>query len=215
MLPQVPILNQDFKSPLTLTIKKEEPKEQLYIIKENDSLTKIAEATQTTVERLWEKNTDLTSPDLIEPGKPLKIPQNNEVLIDRPLPDPPPLPIIESTAPTPESSLGRVTNKVRGSSSGNTYAIGFCTHYAKRMRPDLPNNLGNANTWYSRAAAQGFAVGYEPRVGAIGEAVGYMHVVYVTGVNGDGTIQISEQNYEGLGVVSSRKAPASEFRYIY
>lgn len=102
----------------------------------------------------------------------------------------------------------------RGAVAGNTYSIGFCTYYAKQRRPDLPNNLGNADTWYQRAAAQGIPVGSQPRVGAIGETKAYMHVVYIEAVNGD-TVTVSEANYKGRGVVSTRTAPASEFRYIY
>jgi surface antigen len=101
-----------------------------------------------------------------------------------------------------------------GNTAGNAYAYGQCTYYAKLMRPDMPNNLGNANTWFYNAAAQGFAVGYTPRVGAVAAAIGYMHVAIVTAIHGDGTITVSEENYQGWGVVSSRIAPASEFRYI-
>lgn len=102
----------------------------------------------------------------------------------------------------------------RGLANGNSYSPGYCTYYAKQRRPDLPNNLGNANTWYQRAVAQGIPVGSEPRVGAIGEAKTYMHVVYIEAVNGN-TVTVSEMNYKGRGVVSTRTAPASEFRYIY
>ena len=106
----------------------------------------------------------------------------------------------------------------RGSSSGNTYGYGYCTWYAKNMRPDLPNNLGNANTWYSRAAAQGLPVGSTPRAGAIGTTTrgSLGHVVYVHSVNGDGTIYISDMNYRGWNQVTYRTVSASEFEgYIY
>lgn len=100
----------------------------------------------------------------------------------------------------------------------NNYIWGQCTWYAKNKRPDLPNNLGNANTWYSIAASQGVAVGTEPRAGAIGattEGV-YGHVVYVESMNSDGTVNISEMNYAGgVGVVHMRSVMPSEFVYIY
>jgi surface antigen len=95
----------------------------------------------------------------------------------------------------------------------NTYATGNCTWYAKQMRPDLPDNLGNADTWYERAQAQGIEVGTEPVEGAIGQSG--MHVVFVEKVNNDGTIIISEMNYQGLGVIDQRKLPANSFQYIY
>lgn len=102
-------------------------------------------------------------------------------------------------------------------SAGNTYTAGNCTWYAKSRRPDLPNNLGNAKTWYSRAAAQGFSVGSAPKKGAIGVSFGgyYGHVVYVEGVNPDGTVTISDMNYRGLYSITTRTVNASQFSYIY
>ncbi|MBW3568882.1 CHAP domain-containing protein [Candidatus Parcubacteria bacterium] len=104
-------------------------------------------------------------------------------------------------------------NYFSASSAGNTYYRGYCTWYAKSKRPDLPNSLGNANTWYSRAQALGLPTGSVPKPGAIGQQG--MHVVYVEKVNGDGTIFVSEMNYRGFGVVSHRTVPASTFQYIY
>jgi len=103
-------------------------------------------------------------------------------------------------------------------SSGNTYAPGNCTWYAKSRRPDLPNSLGNANTWYSRAAGMGWNVGSSPKKGAVGTSTrGWLgHVVYVEGVSLDSrTITISEMNYAGLYSTRTRVADASEFNYIY
>ena len=99
-------------------------------------------------------------------------------------------------------------------SPGNSYAYGYCTWYAKSKRPDLPNNLGNAGQWVANAAQQGFATGSTPRAGAIGSQPG--HVVYVESVNSDGTVNISEMNYNGrVGVVHNRTVAASTFTYIY
>lgn len=63
----------------------------------------------------------------------------------------------------------------------------------------------------------GMAVGTEPRAGAVGTTTrgGLGHVVYVESINGDGTINISEMNYKGWGIKSSRTTSASEFVYIY
>lgn len=107
------------------------------------------------------------------------------------------------------------TKQARSDSHGNFYAYGNCTHLAKELRPDLPNNLGNANMWYINAKAQGLPVGYEPAVGAVAEATtGYMHVAVVQKIDGD-RIYIIEKNYEGFNIVSSRWANASDFRYLY
>lgn len=99
------------------------------------------------------------------------------------------------------------------STAGNPYARGNCTWYAKSRRPDMPNNLGNANTWVARARAQGIPTGLTPKAGAIAQR-GW-HVVYIERVNGDGTVFLSEMNYRGLGIVSTRTVPANSFQYIY
>lgn len=109
-------------------------------------------------------------------------------------------------------------NRYSYDSSGNTYAFGNCTWYAKSRRADIPNSLGNANTWYERAAAMGWDVGSAPKKGAVGTttAGNLGHVVYVEGVSLDGlTVTISEMNYAGFNLVSSRTVPASSFLYIY
>jgi len=100
----------------------------------------------------------------------------------------------------------------------DTYVRGQCTWYAKYRRPDLPNNLGNANTWYVRAAADGYRVGSSPRAGAVGAttAGALGHVVYVEKVYRNGRIKLSEMNYGGgVGIVHVRTASASSFKYIY
>jgi len=99
------------------------------------------------------------------------------------------------------------------SDTSNTYERGQCTWYAKSKRPDLPNNLGNANTWVERASAQGIATGSTPRAGAIGQQG--MHVVYIEAVNNDGTVYLSEMNYDYNGGFRYRTANASDFMYIY
>lgn len=96
---------------------------------------------------------------------------------------------------------------------GNPYARGHCTWYAKSKRPDLPNNLGNANTWAIRAKAQGIATGAVPKEGAIAQRG--MHVVYVESLNPDGTMNISEMNYIGLGKRSERMVATAGHQFIY
>lgn len=99
------------------------------------------------------------------------------------------------------------------STAGNAYALGNCTWYSKKMRPDLPNNLGNANTWAIRARNQGIPTGPSPKVGAIGQRG--MHVVYIESVNADSTVSFSEMNFIGYNKISHRTLPASSFTYIY
>lgn len=193
----------------------EPPAPKQHTVMDGESLAKIAEANQTTWVRIFNKNTAVTDPNTITPGLTVIIPLPDEQLAERPLPE-----LVIAAIPKPVAPTTRATRAPRaqsaapvGSSAGNSYSPGYCTWYAKNRRPDLPNNLGNADTWVARAAAQGLATGSAPRAGAIGQQG--MHVVYIESVNGDGTVTVSEMNYQGRGVISSRTVPASSFRYIY
>lgn len=211
---------------------KEKAKIKKHTVVEDESLSDIAKKYNVTWMRLYNKNVEIESPDIINPGVELIIPEADEVLETRELPaEPEPVAIISSSSAQsqrqqPSANVPRANSQPaatrssapapRGNSAGNNYSYGYCTWYVKNVRSDLPNNLGNANTWVARAAAQGFATGSAPRVGAVAMATtGYMHVAYVTGVNGDGTVNLSEMNFKGWGVVSTRTAPASAFAYIY
>ena len=102
--------------------------------------------------------------------------------------------------------------------SGNLYAAGNCTWYVKSMRPDISNTWGNANTWYSNAAAQGWNVGTLPKKGAVATTTaGWAgHVAYVTGVSLDQQwVTIREMNYGGLYNMNTRTVHYTEFKYIY
>lgn len=102
-------------------------------------------------------------------------------------------------------------------SADNLYALGNCTFYVKSKRPDLSNSLGNANTWYSYAQAQGYKTGTMAKTGAVGTTTrGPLgHVVYVEKWLGEGKILISEMNVNGLWSMQTREADESEFVYIY
>lgn len=207
MLPYIPVISNT-QIPLTSIVITQEnpwqptkssnqPKPEQVTVEEGMTLTSIAVTHNTTIQRLYNKNLNIDNPDLINVEQVLVIPLSDEQLADRPL--------------TPQ--IATVSPQI-GSQAGNSYTPGYCTYFAKQMRPDLPNNLGNANTWYINAAAQGFAVGYTPRVGAVAAAIDYMHVAIVTAVSGN-TVTVSEMNYVAFNTVSSRTAPISEFRYIY
>lgn len=182
-----------------------------YQVRPGDNLTKIAEAHGTSWLRLWYKNVELTNPDLILVDQVILIAPETEQLATRPVPER----VVEQLAA--QATQNGTRGLQRGPVAGNTYSYGYCTWYVKNKRPDLPNNLGNANTWYARAAAQGYSVGSAPRAGAVGTTTrgDLGHVVYVERVNGDGTILISEYNYGAWNTYNSRTVPASDFVYIY
>lgn len=103
---------------------------------------------------------------------------------------------------------------------GGPYGAGQCTQWAWSKRPDLPSNLGNANSWARNAAAAGFVVNQTPAAGAVFQTGSgwYGHVGYVEAVNSDGSIVISEMNY-GIPYRAIRSTvPASavgNFNYIH
>lgn len=116
----------------------------------------------------------------------------------------------------PAAQQAPVVRQAVAVNSANTYVAGQCTWYAKNRRPDLPNNLGNANTWYANAAARGMAVGALPRAGAIATttAGAYGHVAVVDSVNGE-MVTITEMNWGGPYRMNTRTVHYSNFRYIY
>ena len=89
------------------------------------------------------------------------------------------------------------------------FPYGYCTYFVAQKRGGVPWS-GNAGTWLSGARSYGFATGGAPQVGAImvtsESPVG--HVAYVEAVNGD-IVTVSEMNYKGFGIVSSRTLSAS------
>lgn len=190
-----------------------------HVVAKDETLSDIAKANNLEWKRIFDKNTNLADPNVIHVGLELVIPAVEEQLAPRELPAPVIAPVVAPVAKkavTKTSKPSSTTAKTavsRGTSSGNGYVAGYCTWYIKNRRPDLPNNLGNANTWVSRAAAQGIATGSTPSAGAVGQRNN--HVVYVESVNGDGTINISEMNYQSLYTITSRTVNASDFSYIY
>ena len=193
--------------------KKTEPKQIVeYVVSEGDTLAGIANSYDIDWSRIFNKNENISDPNILTPGITIIIPAENEELPDRAgeLQVEQPAPIKNTnTALQPYRSSGLN----RASSAGNAYSYGYCTWYAKQRRPDLPNQMGNAISWVSSARAMGIPTGSKPQAGAIGQSGN--HVVYVEKVNNDGTVTVSDMNYAGIGVVTTRKAPASSFYYIY
>ncbi|MDQ3064948.1 MAG: LysM peptidoglycan-binding domain-containing protein [bacterium] len=210
-----------------------------HVVVKGDSLSKIAKKFNTSWRRIYDKNLNVKNPDVITVGMELTIPNDAEKLKSRPLPVIAPIsaPVVhiqavskpaKAAASTPvrkvatNAPVRKVATKkpastfqtsTRGSSSGNLYTPGNCTWYVKSRRPDMPNNLGNADTWVIRARAQGMSTGSTPRAGAVGQRG--MHVVYVKSVNRDGTVNIIEMNHKGLYVITERTLPGNYFQYIY
>lgn len=101
--------------------------------------------------------------------------------------------------------------------SGNDYNKGQCVWHVARWTK-VPAGMHSAKYWWNTAKEWGFDVGLAPKPGAVGISTRgrWGHAVLVLSVNdADGTITIREGNYNYRGSVRTRKAMASEFRYIY
>ena len=104
----------------------------------------------------------------------------------------------------------------------NGYDYGYCTWWVAQRRMQvghaLPSNLGNASSWPYTARLAGLAEGSTPRLyaAAVTSTYGEGHVVFVEGVNADGSIVISEMNHLGWGVKDTQVISAAQAaRYIY
>lgn len=93
---------------------------------------------------------------------------------------------------------------------GGFYA-GQCTAYVAARFPVTWN--GNAIAWSDNARTQGYRVDKNPEAGAILQTTenswgskGAGHVAYIDAIV-DGQMFISEQNYQGWGIVSKRVLP--------
>lgn len=106
------------------------------------------------------------------------------------------------------------TKRYAGNSAGNTYYAGQCTWHVKNMKPELPNMLGNADRWFYSAQAQGWPTGYEARAGAAAQTKTGMHVAYVLEVYDNGTMLITEMNYNYVPY-NQRTAVVSQSNYLY
>ncbi|TSC95601.1 MAG: hypothetical protein CEN88_451 [Candidatus Berkelbacteria bacterium Licking1014_2] len=91
----------------------------------------------------------------------------------------------------------------------NPYPYGWCTWYAANRR-NVPGQWGNARSWLGSARSAGWATGSTPAAGAIivTSETWLGHVGYVESVDGD-SVTISEMNYRGWGVTSTRTISAN------
>lgn len=106
--------------------------------------------------------------------------------------------------------------------AGNRYDYGQCTWYAYNRRAELGRPVGsfwgNANTWAFFARNSGYAVSSTPSIGAVIQEGGgpYGHVGVVESIGDDGSVRISEMNYEGWSVKSYRTiSPGQVSGYNY
>lgn len=179
----------------------------VYTVKDGDTAEKIAENYRSDADAIIAFNdAELTG---IKKGQQIVIP-NGEV----------PAPVRRSVPSYSGFRFG--SSAVYGY---NGYVYGYCTWYAANKRAQdgrpIPANLGNASTWKVLAQRAGIPVGNTPKRGAVIWTPPndyYGHVGYVEEVYADGSVRISEMNYAGWNVVTSRvltPQQAAYYSYIY
>lgn len=106
----------------------------------------------------------------------------------------------------------------------NSYDEGECTYYVfDLVKSDLnmiDNSWGDAEHWAERAEADGYTVNHTPETGSIlqttrGE-IG--HVAYVTNINEDNSIKITEMNFYEPYEITERTIEAediSDYNFIH
>lgn len=114
------------------------------------------------------------------------------------------------------------TQSSGSTSAGNLYTAGQCTWYVyDKVGGQIGSTWGNANNWDNAAMADGYTVNNKPEEGSILQSdMGAMgHVAYVESVGSDGSVTVSEMNYNGGPFsVSERTISASEassYNYIH
>ena len=189
-------------------------------IKQGDTLEKIATDHKTTYVRIFNANEQLTSPDLINAGDKVRIPNDDEQLPDRYAQ----IAAAQATAAaaTPVVAQTATTYTTRNYSSApvnsNSYYVGngmWCTDWVQSKRADVPI-YGNAGyNWVSAAQAQGKATGTTAQAGAV--AVTNGHVAYVESVNSDGSYVVSEMgwNYKAGNYNQRTVQPGTFGAFIY
>ena len=187
----------------------------LYTVKQGDTADSLASKYQADKERIITLNdAELTG---LKVGQQIIIPDGILPANERP----------GYVAPASSYSSASATTTINSTFvAGNGYAYGYCTYYAYNRRAELGRpiggNWGNAVTWAAMARAQGFTVDHTPEAGAViqngGGWGGYGHVGIVERVNSDGSLLVSDMNYVGWNIISTRTVPASSvanYNYIH
>ena len=176
-----------------------------YTVQPGDSLALIASKYGTTYQNIM--NLNGLSSFLIHPGQKLKV---------------------SGTAVSTQTQTQSWNTPSTSYSSpvfnhANLYDWGQCTWHVfnKRQAAGRPISTywWNANVWDDNALRDGYTVNNRPAVGAILQSdLGYYgHVAYVERINADGSLLVSEMNFNGgVGIQTYRTIPSySVYSYKY
>ncbi len=183
-------------------------------VDEGDTLDGIASAHGVDVNDIVAFN-GLSGANDVQYAEILVIPDADRAIPERPAPPPEEdrvVAVARDSAPaaTPAPSYNDTGKNVAPGANTNAFPYGWCTWYvASRKNVTW---MGNAGEWLGNAAAQGFATGSVPAVGSIMVTAEswWGHVAYVESVNGN-IITVSEMNYAGWGVTSTRTIDVTRF----
>ncbi|MCU5745762.1 LysM peptidoglycan-binding domain-containing protein [Staphylococcus sp. SQ8-PEA] len=183
-----------------------------HTVQAGESLNVIANKYGVSVDKLMKANN--LNGYLITPNQTLKIPSNSN----------------DGAASQQSGGSGGTTGVADQNDSPtfnhqNLYDWGQCTWHAFNRRKETGKPIStywyNAENWASNAQADGYRVDNSPSVGSILQTVEgpVGHVAYVEQINPDGSILVSEMNYNTPpGTVGYRTIPASQvsnFNYIH
>ena len=120
---------------------------------------------------------------------------------------------LPKTQQAQEKPLQPIKNTPQQASTGlNGYEPGQCTAWVASKRY-VPPGWGNASDWKYHAQSEGWAVSSTPVAGAIAWRSG--HVAYVESVNPDGSVTISEQNYDWNSGIRTITISPGQYQYLY
>lgn len=192
----------------------------VYTVAAGDTVAALADKYKVSAERIVLYN-DLATGEEPAAGVRLVLPNGDLPETERPG--------YVAPAPRPVYSYGGNSGDVLSSSygyarvyAGNRYALGNCTWYAYERRAAMGRPIaslwGNATSWAASARAAGFLVNKTPAPGAIFQyGGGYGHVGIVESVDSE-YLYVTDMNYAGYNVVTSRKIPLSStahYNYIH
>lgn len=147
---------------------------KVVVIKEGDTLTKIADENKTTYPRLFDANTKIENPDVIHPGDKVRIPHPKEELKHREIVAPAPVvqtyvqPQPQASAsqnttyvpPTPAPQVsssnvdGGVWDRLASCESGGNWAINTGNGYYGGLQFNLGTWQSNGGTGYPHQASK-------------------------------------------------------------
>lgn len=145
----------------TQTQNKAKPAEETVVIQEGDYLAKIAEAHQTTYQRLFDANPQIENPDLVFPGQTIKIPKPDEQVAPRALPTATPVSYsptrtytrsTAAPAPVVTTDDGSVWDRIAACESGGNWAINTGNGYYGGLQFTQATWLGAGGGQYAPRA---------------------------------------------------------------